>query len=152
MGISENNNQNKVGNILSQVKDLSSKFSEVGRSIVFAVIAGCWVIYNKFPGSPKIWLKLSILFSFLYLGIELWYYGSTMRKYYKFLTFDDENTSVEVSDEKKTFVDQHKLHCRFFNLVYVKMVLLLLSIATLILFVFFFFFTQIINYLIQIRK
>lgn len=146
-----NNNQNKVVNILNQVKDLSSKFSEVGRSIVFAVIAGCWVIYDKFPQSPKIWLKLSVLFSFLYLGIELWYYGSTMRKYYKFLSFDDKNSSVEVSDEKKVFVNQHKLHHLFFNLLYVKMGLLLLSIATLILFVFSENITQIIDYLIQIK-
>lgn len=152
MGSSVNNSHNNVDTILKQVKDMSSKFSEVGRSIVFAVIAGCWVIYDKFPDSPKVLLQISVIFAFLYLGIELWYYGSTLRSYFNFLSFSDENASVKVNDVNKSFRIQHKLQIRFFKLVYIKMVFLFLSILSLLIYVFYGFIIWILDVVVQIIK
>lgn len=137
MADSLENKRRKTDQILKDVGDMSSKFSEVGRSIVFAVIAGCWVVYDKLPFTPKIFLQLSVLFAFLYLIIDFLYYGSTMVRYNDMLSFDDKKPSVLVKDENEAFRVQQKLRKRFFDLTKLKIVMLLLSILSLLVSVFY---------------
>lgn len=137
MGDSIDKKRKKTLEILRDVSDMSSKFSEVGRNIVFAIIAGCWVVHDKFPSSLEIFVQLSIVFAFLYLVIDLTYYGSTMIIYNNFLLFNDNTISVEVKDESEIFKVQYKVRKRFLILTKIKMLLLIMSIASLLLFVFY---------------
>ena len=120
---------NKVIEILKHVQNMSSKFSEVGRNIVFAIIAGYWVLYNKDNNCTSMYMHLSLLFAFIYLLIDLIYYGSTMITYHRFLTFKEKESTVIVEDEREVFKKQRKCQNVFMKLTIIKIALLFSSIV-----------------------
>lgn len=125
---------NHVVRLLDDVKDMSSKFSEVGRNIVFAIIAGSWVLYNKYDCSGSMnYLKWSLILAFIYLLIDLIYYGITMLVYDYFLDINTEKARVNIQHRKEMLKRQKCWRRTFMFLTGIKALLLIGSIVLIVL-------------------
>ena len=121
--------ESKVVRLLDDVKEMSSKLSEVGRNIVFAIIAGSWVLYNKYDCSGSMsYLKWSLILAFIYLLIDLLYYGITMLVYDYFLDINTEKSTVDIRYKKKMLKRQKTWRKTFIFLTGIKTLLLFGSI------------------------
>lgn len=123
-------NTKRAYDILETVKELSSIFSDVGRNIVFAIIAGFWVLYDKSDcsGSTLI-LDISLLLAFVYLLIDIVYYGILMVVYDNFVIINKNDNSVSIKDEGKTNKIQRRSRIIRMYLNLAKTILLAGSIA-----------------------
>ena len=129
----------KASETLKESDKMSSKFAEVGRSIVLALVAGSWILLRVSTTKTDafIFIKVAIILAFVYLLVDLLYYGYTMITYWKFVNFDTDNYTLFVKDDKETFLKQTKLK-KFYmiNLTVIKASLLFLAIVCICLFVF----------------
>lgn len=123
-------NINKIKEILDNIKDISSVFSDVGRNIVFAIIAGSWVLYKNvdLSGSNQ-FLKWSLVLAFIYLLIDLIYYGALTFIYDNFLDINKDESSVIIKDEANTFKIQTNCRTARKYLTLLKTLLLVGSIV-----------------------
>lgn len=92
--------------ILDSSDNMSSKLSEVGRQIVFAIIAGAWTLsysYNTF--SPSNLIICSIALAFLYLFCDLLYLLFMKIKYFNYTYFDNEKSLLLLKNITKKDAD-----------------------------------------------
>lgn len=130
--------EREASQTLEHSDKMSSKFAEVGRNIILALIAGSWLLLRlSIKNEYALWfIKIALVLAFIYLLIDLIYYCRTMYVYWKFVEFDSKKRTIYVKDEQDAFDRQTKMKSCFMTVSIVKTVLLFISIALIILFVF----------------
>lgn len=136
----DDNQEEKAQKVISASNRMSSKFAEVGRSIVLAIVAGSWILlyYYRYknPGT-EFFIKYALVLAFIYLLIDLCYYCITMIVYHRFVNFDTENEALSIKDDHKSFKTQVKIQRRFMYLSVLKLILLFTSVIFVCCFIYF---------------
>ena len=92
------NEPNKVVRVL----DDGDILIYLNKNNVFAIIAGSWVLYNKYDCSGSMdYLKWSLILAFIFLLIDLLYYGITMLVYDYFLDINTEKARINIQHRKE---------------------------------------------------
>ncbi len=130
----EGQNKTKAKTILDDVSKMSSRLSEVGRQIVFAIIAGAWTLsYSYGSFCPSKFIVWSIGFAFLYLFCDLLYYLTMMWTHKNYLDFKTDVGKLELKEKQlDIFKKQTKWKKISFNWSIFKTLLLLASAALII--------------------
>ena len=135
----KNEKEENARQIIRASNHMSSKFAEVGRSIVLALVAGSWILLyyfkDKNPGT-EVYIKYALVLAFIYLLIDLFYYCITMIVYHCFVKFDTINETVFIKDDHKSFKTQAKIQRRFMYLSVIKLIILFLSVFFVCCFIF----------------
>lgn len=133
------NKEERALHVISASNTMSSKFAEVGRSIILALVAGSWILLyyykDKNPGSA-VFIKYALVFAFIYLLIDLFYYCITMIVYHRFVNFDTDNETLSIKDDHKTFKTQAKIQRRFMFLSVIKLLILFAAVIFVCVFIY----------------
>lgn len=117
---------------------MAKRLSELGRQIVFAIIAGAWTLsYSHSEFCPSKFLIWSIALAFLYLFFDLLYYLFSYLIYHGYYVFNKDDVTFDLVDTKKdTIRSQAKWDKVGGYWIFGKTLILLASAALIIIHVF----------------